>query len=87
MRQYLTGILSDKYNVLALEHGRKLIDFLKSSPKHRDIPIIILSAKSTEEAKIEGLNLGADHYLLKPFSVGELRAVVRSCVKNAKFHR
>jgi signal transduction histidine kinase/CheY-like chemotaxis protein len=111
LREYLTGILSDKYTVLALEHGRRVTDFLgkgghtdliiadvmmpemngyelvgflKSTPKYRGIPIILLSAKATEEAKIEGLNLGADHYLEKPFSVAELRAVVNSCLRNSK---
>ncbi len=42
-----------------------------------DIPIILLTAKSTEGEKLQGLNLGADDYLTKPFSPRELVARVR----------
>ena len=40
-------------------------------------PILILTAKGTVEDRIEGLNLGADDYLVKPFAFGELLARVR----------
>ncbi len=54
----------------------------------REIPIIILSAKNSEEDIIEGLRLGADDYINKPFSVGQLfariEAVLRRTVKNLK---
>jgi PAS domain S-box-containing protein len=43
-----------------------------------DIPVILLSARAGEEARIEGLNVGADDYLVKPFSARELVARVRS---------
>lgn len=45
------------------------------------IPVIILSARSTEHDKIEVLDAGADDYLTKPFSVGELLARVRALLR------
>jgi DNA-binding response OmpR family regulator len=63
--------------------GFELVDFLQSSSKHRKIPVVLLSAKSTEEAKIEGLNVGADDYLMKPFSAAAIRAVINSRLKKS----
>ncbi len=52
---------------------------------NNEIPIVFLSAKSQEEDKIEGFNLGADDYITKPFGVEEvkarIRAVTRRCIK------
>jgi two-component system KDP operon response regulator KdpE len=47
------------------------------------LPIIILSARSTEEHKIEALDAGADDYLTKPFAVGELMARVRVALRHS----
>lgn len=52
------------------------IEVLKSIGNDRDFPIIFLSAKSSVKDKIEGLYLGADDYLAKPFDPGELVARV-----------
>jgi DNA-binding response OmpR family regulator len=49
-----------------------------------DIPIILLTAKSTEDDKLLGLDLGADDYLTKPFSPRELVARVRVVLRRAK---
>lgn len=46
-------------------------------------PIIILSALSQGQQKIEALDLGADDYLTKPFDMGELQARVRTCLRRA----
>lgn len=46
-----------------------------------NIPVIMLSAKSEDNDKIEGLNLGADDYVTKPFNPLELTARVNSCVR------
>ena len=51
---------------------------LRSNPGTRHIPIIMLTAKSEEFDKVLGLELGADDYLTKPFSVRELAARVKS---------
>jgi len=47
------------------------------------LPIIILSARSTEQSKIEALDAGADDYLIKPFSLGELLARIRVALRHA----
>ena len=46
-----------------------------------DVPVLILSARSQENDKIDALDAGADDYLTKPFSVGELRARVRALLR------
>lgn len=48
-----------------------------------DLPVIILSGRSGETDRIVGLDLGADDYLIKPFSPGELAARVRSLLRRA----
>ncbi len=54
--------------------GKKVLESLREFTR---IPVIVLSAVSSEESKIELLDLGADDYLTKPFSPGELLARVR----------
>ena len=51
---------------------------MKLRSKEYEFPVIMLSAKSEEVDKIMGLNMGADDYVTKPFSMGELTARVRS---------
>jgi DNA-binding response OmpR family regulator len=48
-----------------------------------DVPIIMLTARSTEEDRLEGLDLGADDYVVKPFSPRELTARVRAVLRRA----
>ena len=47
------------------------------------MPIIVLSARMQERAKIEALDAGADDYVTKPFGVGELLARVRAALRHA----
>jgi len=56
-------------------------DILKQVADSKQIPILIVSAKSDESYKIKGLNLGADDYITKPFGMGELVARVNSHLK------
>lgn len=56
--------------------GVALTRALRAEPETRTIPIILLSARAGEEARIEGLDAGADDYLTKPFSARELLARV-----------
>ncbi len=51
------------------------------------VPIIVITARGQEQDKIRGLDLGADDYLVKPFSVGELLARVRAVLRRAQFTR
>ena len=66
--------------------GISLLKKLKSSPETKEIPIIMATAKGMEYDKIQGLDLGADDYLVKPFGVMEMisrvKAVLRRNVKN-----
>lgn len=54
--------------------GLRFINYLKSESELCNIPVIMLTAKSTEEDKVEGLDAGADDYMTKPFSPKELIA-------------
>ncbi|MBR0779672.1 PAS domain S-box protein [Bradyrhizobium diazoefficiens] len=56
--------------------GFGLIQRLRDDPELRNVPVIFLSARAGDEAKVEGLQSGADDYLVKPFSASELRARV-----------
>jgi len=58
--------------------GFGLLRALRSDPRTSTTPIILLSARAGEEARVEGLDIGADDYLVKPFSAQELVARVRS---------
>ncbi|MBD2296284.1 response regulator [Anabaena sphaerica FACHB-251] len=61
--------------------GFGLLNALRSDDRTREIPIILLSARAGEEAKVEGLEAGADDYLIKPFSARELLARVEATLK------
>ena len=56
--------------------GFGLVSALRSHPQTRTVPVILLSARAGEEARIEGLQSGADDYLVKPFTARELLARV-----------
>lgn len=58
--------------------GFELVRNLRSTEKHRHTPVIFLSAKSEEFDKVLGLELGADDYITKPFSVREALARIRA---------
>ncbi len=56
--------------------GFALLASLREQPSTRDVPVLLLSARAGEEARLEGLQAGADDYLVKPFSARELLARV-----------
>eukprot|EP01113_Clastostelium_recurvatum_P033246 TRINITY_DN4373_c0_g1_i3.p1 TRINITY_DN4373_c0_g1~~TRINITY_DN4373_c0_g1_i3.p1 ORF type:complete len:1505 (+),score=363.53 TRINITY_DN4373_c0_g1_i3:203-4717(+) len=58
--------------------GFSLIQNLRKHPSTMHIPVVLLSARAGDEAKVEGLQAGADDYLAKPFSAKELLARVRT---------
>jgi PAS domain S-box-containing protein len=58
--------------------GFEFVKAVRADESLKSIPIILLSARGGEEARAEGLSSGADDYLVKPFSVRELQARVRS---------
>ena len=59
--------------------GASLIGFLRK--KRPNVPIVVLSARGSTDDRVEGLNLGADDYLPKPFVVGELVARLRAILR------
>ncbi|BAU62707.1 multi-sensor hybrid histidine kinase [Stanieria sp. NIES-3757] len=61
--------------------GLGLLQKLRENPATREIPIILLSARAEEETRIQGLETGADDYLIKPFSARELLARVEATLK------
>jgi PAS domain S-box-containing protein len=67
--------------------GFELLRSLRSNPRTQDIPIILLSARAGEESRIEGLEAGADDYLIKPFSARELLARVEASLKLARLRQ
>lgn len=69
-------ILSDV--MMPRMNGFELVNELRQDPNMHLIPIILLSARAGEEAKIEGLETGADDYLVKPFSAMELLTRIKT---------
>jgi len=59
------------------------IDVIKTIREWSAVPIIILSARSTEQHKIDALDAGADDYLTKPFGLGELLARIRVSMRHS----
>jgi PAS domain S-box-containing protein len=67
--------------------GFALLRELRARESTRAIPIIMLSARAGQEALVEGLSSGADDYLIKPFSAGELTARVNAHLEMARLRR
>lgn len=67
--------------------GFGLLRELRANSTTRDIPVILLSARAGEEASVEGLDSGADDYLVKPFSSRELLARTRTHLDLARTRR
>jgi PAS domain S-box-containing protein len=67
--------------------GFGLLAAIRADERTRALPVIVLSARAGEEARIEGLNAGADDYLVKPFSARELLARVASQLELARLRR
>lgn len=58
--------------------------FIKEAKMFSDVPIIVVSARDIESEKIEALNIGADDYLTKPFSIGELIARIKALYRRVQ---
>jgi signal transduction histidine kinase len=67
--------------------GFELLRELRNDMRTREVPVIMLSARAGEESAVEGLEAGADDYLVKPFSARELLARVRTHLEMAKLRR
>ena len=61
--------------------GTGLLLKLRENKKTKTIPVVFLSARAGEEARVEGLKLGADDYLTKPFTARELQARIKTHIE------
>lgn len=67
--------------------GLEICRRLRARDETRELPIIMLTARGEETERVRGLSVGADDYVVKPFSVPELMARVRSLLRRAKPER
>jgi signal transduction histidine kinase/DNA-binding response OmpR family regulator len=67
--------------------GFGLLAAVRAQERNRSLPVILLSARAGDEARIEGLQAGADEYLVKPFRARELLAGVASQLRLARLRR
>ncbi|MET8260991.1 ATP-binding protein [Micromonospora sp. NPDC005205] len=63
--------------------GFDLVRRLRADPTTRALPVLVLSARAGGEASVEGLSLGADDYVVKPFAAAELIARIRASIRRA----
>ena len=69
------------------EDGLEILRKIRSKPDTRRIPVILISAKSTELDRVRGLEIGADDYITKPFGVMELIARVKALLRRTEEER
>ncbi len=86
IRQRLPDLVLTDVMMPSLD-GFGLLQALRTDPQTKKVPIILLSARAGEEARVEGLEAGADDYLIKPFSARELLARVEAALKMARLRQ
>lgn len=69
------------------DDGLHIVKEIRSNKKWADIPIILLTAKTTEMDKVKGLDIGADDYMTKPFGVMELISRVKALLRRTSDNR
>ena len=86
----LSKVLNYRYDCIVLDimlPGGSGLDILREMKNnHIDQPVLILSAKDSVEDKVNGLELGADDYLAKPFHLAELSARIKSIIRRHAHH-
>ena len=81
------GMHPERYSLILLDvmmgeiSGFRMAQMLKTNPETANIPVIFCTARDNEDDTVAGLNLGADDYIAKPFSVREVLARVRSVLR------
>jgi PAS domain S-box-containing protein len=73
--------------MMAEMDGFELLQAIRADPRTRTVPVIVLSARASEDARMEGLAHGADDYLTKPFTARELLARVEARLELARVRR
>ncbi len=72
--------------MLPMMSGIEVCRQLRRKPRHREVPIIMLTARGEEGYKVRGLNTGADDYITKPFSVPSYwRGCGRCCAARRRY--
>lgn len=91
--EFYEGIKNDNPELIILdimlprENGISILENLRKNPKYKNVPIMMLTAKTGEFDKITGLDLGADDYVTKPFSVLELLSRIRALLRRAGIYK
>jgi adenylate cyclase len=67
-------------------NGLEVVKALRQSERHKSVPVILLTAKASQEDKVAGLDAGADDYVTKPFDSFELLARVRAMLRIKELH-
>ena len=67
-------------------NGIEVVKKLRQDERHKSLPVILVTAKGSQEDKIRGLDAGADDYVVKPFDSFELLARVRSMLRIKQLH-
>jgi len=79
-KQALKAVSKETFDLILLDvmmpemSGFEVIEYLKSDPKTKDIPVIFITALNETDDIIKGLNLGSYEYIVKPFNIDELKA-------------
>ena len=83
----------ERYSLILLDvmmgemSGFRMAQLLKAAPETARVPVIFCTAKDSEDDTVAGLNIGADDYITKPFSVREVLARVRSVLRRTSAAR
>jgi DNA-binding response OmpR family regulator len=86
-QQAVTAVAEQKPDLVLLDLMMPVLDGFAACERIRgfsDVPIIIITAKGEEQSRVRGLDLGADDYIVKPFSATELLARVRAVLRRSK---
>jgi adenylate cyclase len=85
IRSFLPDVILLDY-MMPKMNGLEVLRHLRQDESHKSIPVILLTAKATQEDKIRGLDAGADDYVTKPFDSFELLARVRAMLRIKQMH-
>jgi PAS domain S-box-containing protein len=91
--QALRAILRERPDLIVTDlvmpgiGGVELVKTLRESPSTATIPILMISGRAADEARLEGFEFGADSFLPKPYTVRELRVRIRSMLQSARMRQ
>lgn len=87
---FWNALKKEKPDLLVLDvmlpgmNGIEILTKMKASAEYKEIPVILATAKGEEYDRIKGLDLGADDYIVKPFSIMEMVARVKAVLRRSK---